>query len=76
MHQLDGPGRGVHLALGLRWSMKYKLLAIDVDGTLLNSSSQLTPATAAAVRRAQERGSRLCWPQGAAWATPCRWPGP
>lgn len=39
--------------------MKYKLLAIDVDGTLLNSSSQLTPATAAAVRRAQERGLKI-----------------
>src|SRR5271169_1582056 len=29
----------------------YRLLAIDVDGTLLNSSDDLTPATRAALRR-------------------------
>lgn len=39
--------------------MKYKLLAIDIDGTLLNSSSQLTPNTAAAVQKAQERGIKV-----------------
>ena len=39
--------------------MKYKLLAVDIDGTLLNSCSQLTPATIAAVKKAQERGIKV-----------------
>src|SRR5271165_1791484 len=34
----------------------YRLLAIDVDGTLLNSSDDLTPATRAALRRAIAAG--------------------
>src|SRR5208282_5806565 len=29
----------------------YRLLAIDIDGTLVNSSDDLTPATRAALRR-------------------------
>ncbi|HZR42412.1 MAG TPA: Cof-type HAD-IIB family hydrolase [Ktedonobacteraceae bacterium] len=33
-----------------------KLLAIDIDGTLLNPQKQLTPRTLAAVRAAQEAG--------------------
>ena len=32
-------------------STRYRLLAIDVDGTLVNSSDDLTPATRAALRR-------------------------
>jgi len=36
--------------------MNYKLLAIDIDGTLLNSSAQLTPRTIAAVQKACQRG--------------------
>ena len=32
-------------------SSRYRLLAIDVDGTLVNSSDDLTPATRAALRR-------------------------
>lgn len=39
--------------------MKYKLLAIDIDGTLLNSKSQLTPRTIAAVQAAQARGLKV-----------------
>jgi Cof subfamily protein (haloacid dehalogenase superfamily) len=35
---------------------RYRLLAIDVDGTLVNSSDELTPATRAALRRAMEAG--------------------
>jgi len=37
----------------------YQLLAIDIDGTLVNSHDQLTPATRAALRRAAEAGIRL-----------------
>lgn len=37
----------------------YQLLAIDIDGTLLNSRQELTPATRAAVGRAVEAGIRV-----------------
>jgi len=36
--------------------MKYKLIAIDIDGTLLNSNSEISPATSQAIRRAHEAG--------------------
>lgn len=39
--------------------MKFKLLALDIDGTILNSASQLTPRTIAAVQKAQERGIKV-----------------
>ena len=35
---------------------RYRLLAIDVDGTLVNSSDELTPATQAALRNATAAG--------------------
>ncbi len=34
----------------------YRLLAIDIDGTLMNSRNELTPATRAALARASEAG--------------------
>jgi hypothetical protein len=34
----------------------YRLLALDIDGTLVNSRDELTPATRAAIRRAQQAG--------------------
>jgi Cof subfamily protein (haloacid dehalogenase superfamily) len=34
----------------------YRLLALDIDGTLVNSRDQLTPATKAAIRRAVSAG--------------------
>jgi 5-amino-6-(5-phospho-D-ribitylamino)uracil phosphatase len=34
----------------------YRLLAIDIDGTLVNSRDELTPATQAALKRAAESG--------------------
>lgn len=37
----------------------YRLLAIDVDGTLMNSQNELTPATRAALKRAGEAGIRV-----------------
>lgn len=36
--------------------MKYQLLAVDIDGTLVNSSGELTPTTRAALRRAVAAG--------------------
>jgi Cof subfamily protein (haloacid dehalogenase superfamily) len=38
---------------------KYKLLAIDVDGTLLDSEHKITPATAAAVAKALSHGMKV-----------------
>ena len=37
----------------------YRLLAIDIDGTLLNSRDELTPVTRDALRRAIDRGMRV-----------------
>lgn len=37
----------------------YRLLAIDIDGTLVNSRDELTPATCAALRRARSAGVRI-----------------
>jgi 5-amino-6-(5-phospho-D-ribitylamino)uracil phosphatase len=38
---------------------RYRLLAIDIDGTLVNSRDELTPATRAALSRAGEAGIRI-----------------
>jgi len=38
---------------------KYRLLALDIDGTLVNSRDELTPATSAAIRRACGAGIRV-----------------
>ena len=35
---------------------RYRLLAIDIDGTLVNSRNELTPATREAVLRARQAG--------------------
>ena len=39
--------------------MKYKLIAMDIDDTLLNQKKELTSVTRAALMRAQEKGVRL-----------------
>ncbi len=39
--------------------MKYKLIAIDMDGTLLNSKNQISPRDKEAIRRAGEKGLRI-----------------
>ncbi len=39
--------------------MDYKLIALDIDGTLLNSKKELTPRTRYALIEAQERGKKL-----------------
>lgn len=38
---------------------RFKLLALDIDGTLVNSRDELTPATGAAIRRACDAGIRV-----------------
>ncbi|MCI1987122.1 MAG: sugar-phosphatase [Lactobacillus sp.] len=39
--------------------MNIRLIAIDMDGTLLNEHSALTPATIAAVKEAKQRGIKI-----------------
>ncbi|MHC4441408.1 MAG: HAD family hydrolase [Planctomycetota bacterium] len=40
--------------------MKYRLLAVDVDGTLMDSRNQLPPANRSALHRAHEAGLMVC----------------
>lgn len=44
--------------------MKYKLLVIDVDGTLLNESSEMTSHTRSAILKAQQMGIQLVLSSG------------
>ncbi|HID56627.1 TPA: HAD family phosphatase [Candidatus Poribacteria bacterium] len=39
--------------------MKYKLIAIDVDGTLVNSKAQISQRTKRAIRKAVEKGAMI-----------------
>lgn len=44
--------------------MKYKLLVLDVDGTLLNSKKQITQRTHATLRKAQQMGLKIVLASG------------
>ncbi len=44
--------------------MKYKILALDLDGTLTNSQKIITPRTKAALMEAQRQGLRLALASG------------
>ena len=44
--------------------MKYKLLVIDVDGTLLNDQKQITPHTKSALLKAQQMGVHVVLASG------------
>lgn len=44
--------------------MKRKALALDIDGTLVNSAKEITPATRAAIRKVQERGHNVILASG------------
>ena len=43
---------------------EYKLIAFDVDGTLLNSQKKISPATAAAIREAAHKGKEVALSTG------------
>ncbi|HBE05810.1 MAG TPA: hypothetical protein DCY85_04905 [Firmicutes bacterium] len=49
---------------GRRDWMQYRLLALDIDGTLLNSRSELAARTVAAVRQACAAGIKVCLVSG------------
>ena len=44
--------------------MKYRLIAMDMDGTLLNSAHALTPRTADALRAASRAGAHVVLASG------------
>ena len=44
--------------------MPYKMLALDLDGTLTNSEKQVTPRTAAALAKAAQKGVRIVLASG------------
>ena len=44
--------------------MKYRLVAVDMDGTLLAPDKKITPRTELAVRRAAEAGAYICLSTG------------
>ena len=39
----------------------YKLIALDMDGTLLNSQKQISPRTKLAIAEAREQGIKVVW---------------
>lgn len=44
--------------------MKYKLLVLDVDGTLLNDANEITPRTKAAILKVQQMGIQIVLASG------------
>jgi len=45
----------------------FRMVAVDVDGTLLCPAGTVTPRTKAAVRRAVDAGIRVCFATGRSW---------
>ena len=52
----DGAAHAIYRHIGGGTVMKYRLLALDLDGTLLNSRKEVTPEVKQALRWAKERG--------------------
>lgn len=46
--------------------MKYKLLVLDVDGTLLNNKKEITPSTRSALLKIQQMGVQIVLASGRA----------
>ena len=44
--------------------MQYKILVLDIDGTLTNSKKEITPRARAALKRAQEKGIKIVLASG------------
>ena len=45
----------------------YKLIALDMDGTLLNPQGQITPRTHTAISAARAKGVTVVLPPAARW---------
>ena len=46
---------------------EYKLIGLDMDGTLLNSKKKITPENMAAIEKALVRARKLFYPQEDQW---------
>jgi hypothetical protein len=44
--------------------VKYKMIAVDLDGTLLSPSGQVTPRTKSAIHKALQAGLQICFATG------------
>lgn len=55
----DGVAHAIYRHIGGGAGMKYRLLALDLDGTLLNSCKEVTPAVKRALEWAKNRGVRV-----------------
>ena len=44
--------------------MEYRLLAMDMDGTVLNSEKKISPRTDAAIRKAMAQGKQVLFATG------------
>ena len=44
--------------------MKYKLLALDLDGTLTNTKKEITPYTRQTIIKAQQKGVKIILAKG------------
>src|SRR2546423_2134849 len=53
--------------MGQRQSGRYRMIAIDMDGTLLSPVGEVTPRVKAAVHRALEAGLLVCFATGRNW---------
>ncbi len=56
--------------------MQYQLLALDVDGTILDPEGQIRPVVQRAVAEVQARGYTSCSAPVDAFARRCPWPSP
>ncbi len=53
--------------------MRYRLLVADIDGTLVNSAREITPAVHGAVAEVQAHGVRVCLATGRIWPSARRY---
>lgn len=53
--------------------MKYKLIVLDLDGTLTNSQKEITPRNKETLIRVQEQGVRLVLASGRRLTASSRW---
>lgn len=44
--------------------MKYRLLVLDIDGTVTNTEKKVTPRTKAAIKKLQEQGTLVAIASG------------
>src|SRR5256885_6898490 len=74
----DGLDKDVTMVVTSARDLRYKLLVLDVDGTLLTSQAKISPRTRAALDRAREAGSgvtRATGPRRATAPPPLAAPG-